>query len=107
MQKNIKPSAASTTTTTGTATAACIPGDDMVLASARKSFDELLAALDAVAAVEDPALLEADASAVDAADVDEADIDCCDLTALEATAGFVGVELAADDVIVSSVVDCD
>ena len=78
----------------------------MALAWACKSFDELLAALDAVAAVEDPALLEADASAVDVADADEADIDCCEVIALEAAAGFVGVEFAADDVIVSSVVDC-
>lgn len=106
-QKNMRPNTASTTTTIGTATAACIPGDDMVTDSACKSFAELLAALDAVGAVEDAALSMAEDSAVDAAGVEEADAAGCDALALDAATDSVGAELIADEVTVSSVVGCD
>ena len=106
MQKNINAIAASTTTTTGTATAACIPGDDMVLASACKSFDALLAALDAVDPVEELVALDPEAVAGLVTDGDVADPDCCVEAALEADAALEGVALALPDVIVLKVVDC-
>ncbi len=107
MQKKISAIAASTATTIGTAMAACFPEEDMVLASACKLSEELLAALDAVAAVEEPASLGAVAVAVNASEAEDADTDCCDALALEAAATSEGVVLATGDVIVLNVVDWD
>jgi len=79
----------------------------MVTDSACKSFAELLAALDAVGAVEDAALSAVEDGAVDAVGADEADAAGCDALALDAATDSVGAELIADEVIVSNVVGCD
>ncbi|KAK5945741.1 hypothetical protein PMZ80_002949 [Knufia obscura] len=106
MQKNINASAASTATTTGTAIAACMPGEDMVLASACRSFSELFAALVPVGTVEETALLDAVAVTTDAPDPEDADADDCDANPDEAAVAAEDVALAVGDVIVSNVVDC-
>lgn len=107
MQKNINAIIASTTTTTGTATAACIPGDDIMPASAFNSFDTLLAALDAAGAVEESAMLDPAPVAAPVTDGDVADNDCCDDAALEAATALEGVALVDVDFIVLKVVDCE
>lgn len=114
IQKNIIAIMPSTTTTIGTATAACIPGEDIVLDSLWRLSAALLAALEAEALVELAAFVDVDDDVIlelvaEAIDCDEEEVAAAleAPTALAAEAVEEEALLEAAAVEVANVVDCE